>query len=138
MADISHARGLTMNSWRSLIFLILTGGIVAYLIYLAAKDIGLGKVSSPEAICILTLICLFGALMGNYRRTQLLDDLLLTLVYALVALGEWFHTHSSLSPTLWGIFALLWAFRTRSEWKRRRTGSAGADLKQATATELLN
>jgi hypothetical protein len=76
-----------MNSWLGRAFVVLAGCFVVFTIYQGARDIGMGKVSSPEAACLLMLIFSFGALMGNYHRNKTLEGVLLTLVYALVAVG---------------------------------------------------
>jgi hypothetical protein len=113
-----------MNSWLGRAFVVLAGCFVVFTIYQGARDIGMGKVSSPEAACLLMLIFSFGALMGNYHRNKTLEGVLLTLVYALVAVGEWFHTHTSLFPTLWGLMAVLYAFANWTKWRAQPVQSA--------------
>jgi hypothetical protein len=122
-SSVNTARHRTMDSPRVLAFLVLVGSLVGWTVYLGARDIGRGKVSSPEAACFLALIFFFGALTGNFGRSRVLHYLLLSLGCATEAASQWLRTHNSLFPTLWGLLAGLSALSALTTWKARPSPS---------------
>jgi hypothetical protein len=105
-----------MHNRRRWLSAVVIAAFMIPCIYFGAKQIGQGKVSAYEGACLLVLVFLFGAMSGNYLRNRLLHEALLTLGYAFIGLGEWFHSRETLFPTLWGLMALLSAFIFWTRW----------------------
>lgn len=97
--------------------------VIGLLCYLFARQIVRGKLSAPEAACVLVMAFLTGGLVVNRFRDRALHYALLALYGVTFAVFLWFEHRTLYSPGIWSLLALSWGASSWQLWKTQKSKS---------------